>query len=77
MQVEADCYHCLTNMLDKAQDNYVHDSKGFFFLVLIILLFVRRFIYLLDKELGKAKDNHGHELRPRTRSTTLRSILYK
>merc|ERR1712216_433018 len=27
-QVEADCYHCLTNMLDKAQDNYVHDSKG-------------------------------------------------
>ena len=27
-QVEADSYHCLTMMLDKAQDNYVHDSKG-------------------------------------------------
>eukprot|EP00960_Hanusia_phi_P070192 767257-Hanusia_phi.AAC.3 len=27
-QVEADCYHCLTNMLDNAQDNYVLDSKG-------------------------------------------------
>ncbi|EKX50435.1 hypothetical protein GUITHDRAFT_66915, partial [Guillardia theta CCMP2712] len=27
-KVEADCYHCLTNMLDNAQDNYVLDSKG-------------------------------------------------
>ncbi len=26
--IEADCYHCLTNLLDNAQDNYVLDSRG-------------------------------------------------
>jgi len=45
--VEADSYHCLTNMLDNAQDNYVMDSKGIQEKVFVL----RRIIARLDDKL--------------------------
>lgn len=46
-QVEADSYHCLTNMLDSAQDNYVMDSKGIQEKVFVL----KRIIERLDRSL--------------------------
>jgi len=53
--VEADCYHCLTNMLDNAQDNYVVDFKGIQEKVFRLKRIIRR----LDDALVAHLDHHN------------------